>query len=231
MSEEELKQMDAKISKELQPFLDGIRTKHADYELFKKAYNYSQKRGRHAVPVLGALLRRGYVKPHNQFIEDLIELFAYMGFVEILGNLIVNIIVMLFVANGRDFHIECRGYRTPRIKHAISIEKDLEQEIIPLGTKLNFLRDNGITELTSVIDSRLRNDIAHMKFSVRFDRTENTPVYELHRKDRIYIKGKLASEIASNSSQKLTHAYLTTWELIEQLAKAKGLDKKEKTKV
>lgn len=231
VNEEELKQLDKKIGEELKPFLDGIRTKRADYELFKRAYVYSEKKSYQATPILGTLLRRRYTKPPNKLTEDFIELFAYMGFTEILGNHIVDIIIMLLVANGRDFHIECRGFRTPRIKHVVSIEADLEQERIPLGTKIQFLQDNGITALTSVIDTQLRNDIAHMRFDVKYHGTEFTPIIEMHKKYRIYVKGKPATEIASICSQKLSHAYSTTWKLIEELADSKGWTKRQKAKV
>lgn len=230
VNEEELKQLDERIGKELGPFLDGVRTKRADYELFKRAYDYSQKKSYQIAPILGTLLRRRSMKPPNQLTEDFIELFAYMGFTEILGNHMVDIIIMLLVANGRDFHIECRGYRTPRIKHVVSIKADLEQEKIPLGTKIQFLEDNGIAGVTSVIDTKLRNDIAHMKFDVKYEGTEFTPIFEMDKKYRIYVKGKPATEIASICSQKLSHAYLTTWKLIGELAESKGLTKRRKAK-
>jgi len=75
------------------------------------------------------------------------------------------------------------------------------------------LRDNGITELASIIDSELRNKMAHLEFDIR--------------KDRIYVKGKPAFEFAKNSSDKLLHAVLTVLTLVAQLEKEKGLTKKE----
>ena len=214
VSEEELKQINEKISEELEPFLDGIRTmgsRSRNFRLFKEAYNDFLEKHSRALTI-AELLIKVKVEPTNELVEDLMELFTCMGFVESVGNTIVNFIVMLLVANGRDFHIECR-YTTPRIKHAVSI-KDLEDERVPLTTKLNFLRDNGITELASIIDSELRNRIAHLEFDVR--------------KDRIYIKGKPAFEFAKKSSDKLLHAVLTTLKLVSQLEKEKGLTKKGK---
>lgn len=222
---EELKEIEERISKELTPFLDGIRTKHADYELFKQAYNDYQNRLGRAIGIMGVLLKAGLAKPPSELIEDLMELFRYMGYVESMGNIIVNIIVMLLVANGRDFHIECR-YTTPRIKHVVSI-KDLEDERVPLTTKLNFLRDNGITGLASVIDSELRNKIAHLKFDVRRGRDVKKQHTAPLTTDRIFVKGKPASEVASNSTQKLLSAISTTLNLLEQLAEAKGIKKKK----
>jgi len=91
------------------------------------------------------------------------ELFAYLGTAETLGNTIVDIVVMLVIANGRDFHIDCE-YRTPRVRH---VEKISDLYKVSLATKLNFLRDNGIKILPSMVDSKLRNDIAHLNF--KFD--------------------------------------------------------------
>jgi len=201
----ELKEIKENIRKELEPFLDGIRTMGAmsrNFRLFKEAYkDFLRKHGR-ALSIAEVLLKVK-VLPTNEVVEDLTELFTYMGLVESVGNSIVNIIVMLLVANGRDFHIECR-YTTPRIKHVVSM-KDLEDERVPLTTKLNFLRDNGITELASIIDSDLRNKIAHLKFDVR--------------EDRIYINRKPASEVANNNIDMLIHAVTTVLLLLTQLTK------------
>jgi len=211
MSEKGLKEIKDNISKELEPFLDGIRTMGSssrNFRLFKEAYKGFLKKHNRALAI-AELLIKVKVEPTNKVVGDLTELFTYMGLVESVGNSIVNIIVMLLVANGRDFHIECR-YTTPRIKHVVSI-KDLEDERVPLTTKLNFLRDNGITELALIIDSELRNKIAHLEFDVR--------------KDRIYIKGKPAFEVANNNIYRLLQAVTIILLLLTSLTK--HLAKKE----
>jgi hypothetical protein len=101
----------------------------------------------------------------NEIKSDLFYVFSYLGLVESLGNSIVDLLVLLLVANGRDFHIECLR-TTPRIKHALTIE-DLEKEKVPLTTKLNFMRDNNLRFIASLIDTDLRNTIAHLKFETR----------------------------------------------------------------
>jgi hypothetical protein len=101
----------------------------------------------------------------NEIKSDLFYVFSYIGLVESLGNSIVDLLVLLLVANGRDFHIECLR-TTPRIKHALTIE-DLEKEKVPLTTKLNFMRDNNLRFIASLIDTDLRNTIAHLKFETR----------------------------------------------------------------
>jgi hypothetical protein len=119
--------------------------------------------------------------PEYPFSGPSIEymLFAYLGIVETLGNTIVDIIIMLIIANGKDFHIESE-YRTPRVKH---VERIFDLNRVPLATKLNFLRDNGIKTLPSMIDSKLRNDIAHLNFTFNPDTKEisirNRPIKEV----------------------------------------------------
>lgn len=203
MSGTELKQIEKKIKSELEPFLNGIRTERADFELFRRAY-------------LGFMTRyaRGW-RVYNYIMQDIDEsskfgvteeirwLFVYLGIIESLGNAIVDMVIMLLVANGKDFHIECR-YTTPRIRHAVSI-RDLEKERVPLTTKLNSLKDNGILGLSSTIDSNLRNSIAHLKFDV--DENE------------IHIGGKPAWPIISVNLRKLARAIATTRDLLSQLFK------------
>jgi hypothetical protein len=72
---------------------------------------------------------------------------------------------MVFVAKGRDFHIESE-HETPRVKHAYSME-ELEKGRVSLTTKLNFIEENGIKEFPSIIKTTLRNDIAHFKFQIK----------------------------------------------------------------
>jgi len=109
--------------------------------------------------------------------------FFYLGVVEITGNFLADFVIAHLIASGHDFHIEC-SYRTPRIKH-VAYLKELEEERVPLATKLNFIEDCGITILRSVINTKLRNDIAHMNFEIK----ENT----------VYIRGKLAIGMINSS--------------------------------
>jgi hypothetical protein len=106
-------------------------------------------------------------KKEDSVSSQILDLFLYLGLVESLGNCYVDLLVMLLITNGRDFHIESR-YSTPRIKHVISID-DLEKEKVPLTMKLNFLKDNGLENFADVVDSKLRNDITHLNFEIRKD--------------------------------------------------------------
>lgn len=127
--------------------------------------------------------------------------------VESLGNTIVNLVVMLLVADGRDFHIECQ-HTTPRIKHAMTI-KDLEIERVSLTTKLNFLRENGLKKFSSLVDTRLRNIIAHLKFDIK--------------DGRVFIKGKHAPKLLIDSALKTFEALMTAEGSIRELARVKGI--------
>lgn len=110
---------------------------------------------------------------------------------------------MLLVASGRDFHIE-RLYKTPRIKHALSIE-DLKEERVPLTTELNFIKENGLSKLASTIDNQFRNDIAHLKFDIK--------------ENMIYIRGKPALLTCIIGSTKLMETQNSLLAQLEPLAK------------
>ena len=116
--------------------------------------------------IMGLLPDDGSPTPHNMATS----LFNYIGFIETVGNSIIDIIIMLVIANGTDFHIESE-YKTPRIRHVKHI---FDLDDVPLTTKLNFLRENGIKALPSVVDSKLRNDIAHLNFTFDPDTKEIT---------------------------------------------------------
>lgn len=210
------KKTENEITSELTPFLDGIRRSGAqsrNFKLFKEAYIHFEKKRESKMKILGTLFPT-FPSPdislHN--IKDVVYmLFIYLGLIESLGNSTVDILVMLLVANGRDFHIECR-YTTPRIKHAVSME-DLEKERVPLTTKLNFLEANGIKKLTKIIDSELRNAIAHLKFEIR--------------KNEIYVKGKPAPSIVIASMIEMNMGIKVVETLMNQLAEERGLDPKK----
>ena len=202
MSERELKQIDKKVASELGPFLDRTRMKRANYQLFREAcLDFAERIDRAAEVVLW--LNKEYPKITSQIYQT----FIYLGVVESLGNTIVDLVVMLLVANGRDFHIECQ-HTTPRIKHATAI-RDLEKERVPLTTKLNFLRDNGLKTFSSLVDSNLRNIIAHLKFDIK--------------DGRVFIKGKPVPKLLNDSTVKTIEALMTAERSIRGLAEAKGI--------
>jgi hypothetical protein len=126
-----------------------------------------------------------------------------------LGNAIANALILLLAANDIFFHVERR--KTPRIKHVTSID-DLNEDFIPLTTKLNFLKDNEIIQLSSLIDTDLRNDIAHLKIKIV--------------KSEIYVRGRKAMEVVPPSTIRLLKACNTTIEILDKVAEDRGILKK-----
>jgi hypothetical protein len=156
------------IELELRPYLDGIRrTAKKNLANFKKSYVKFKERWDHSWDKLEFLIMGEMrdVTGDTKVSEQVFDLFVYLGLVESLGNCIVDILVMLLVANGIDFHIESR-HSTPRIKH-LSLMDELEKEKIPLSMKLNFLKDNKVVHFASIVDNKLRNDIAHLNFEIK----------------------------------------------------------------
>jgi hypothetical protein len=181
--------------------------KSANFNLFKQAIrDFSSKYG-HAWKIFDFITRDMEWYTEYSAKEEVQTLFAYLGLVESLGNAFIDLLVMLVVANGIDFHIESM-YETPRTRHAYSIQ-DLEENRVPLGTKLNFLKDNGITEIAKSIDSSLRNDIAHLKFDVKGD--------------EVYIRGRSAFKLITDSYANLLDALKTVDILIRRLVESERL--------
>jgi hypothetical protein len=201
-------QIQKDIESELTPFLDGVYRmddSSREFQRFKENFIYFHKKYEKKLEIFKLFLKTKEVSLET--MGKIYLLFTYLGAVESVGNTLVDILVMLLVANGVDFHIECR-YTTPRIKHATSI-KELENEWIPLTTKLNFLEENGMKKLKSIIDSRLRNDIAHLNFDIV--------------KDEIYIEGKTAVPIALGALYRLIALFGVTTDLLTKLGKKRNL--------
>jgi len=197
-----------RIEAELEPFLNGIRTKEADWELFNGAYGDFKARFANVIRIKNLIEKEGSTVDFSKVERtgEINALFLFLGYAEGLGNCFADILSMLLVANGRDFHIESRS--TPRIKHVVSMN-DLEKERVPLRTKLNFLEDNGVTVLNSIIDTDLRNRIAHLNFRVE--------------KDKVYVKGKPGWESIMNNIRILLAAFMRIDVLLAK-ARAKALN-------
>jgi hypothetical protein len=204
----------AMIIKELKPLIDSIRAMNpssSNFKLFKESYCAFCNRYTAALDCMEYLVDEERKLSNDDVGSVIHSLFTYLGLVESLGNNIVNIIVMLLVANGTDFHIES-SHGTPRVKHVTSI-KALEDERTPLASKLNFMRENNVPTLVSLFDTKLRNDIAHLNFIVK--------------DNEIYLKGKrglkLAKDVVFNTRTRLFDGINIALELLDELDKEKGL--------
>jgi hypothetical protein len=197
-----------RVKFELQPLLDEVAGNPANDGLFKEIFSDFKRRTAHENIIVKHMAERLF-EDGDEVKDDLRAIFVYLGLVETYGSTLADVAVLLLVAKGIDFHIESwRG--TPRTKHARSI-KDLEYERVSLATKLNFMRENGLKELASVVDTELRNDIAHMRLEIR--------------NNRVLVKGKSASELAMRNTIRINHAISTTSILLERLARKRGLVK------
>ena len=202
LTDPDLKWIDKKISLEMEPFLDCIRTDPEVFYKFAISYNNFFKRLTRTYAII-TKLNDDAKKVHS----SLYKTFSYLGFIESYGNTIVDMLVLLCIAKGSDFHIECQ-HTTPRIKHAKTLE-DLENERVPLSTKLNFLKDNGFNFLSSIIDTKLRNAIAHMKFEIKGD--------------DILIDGKQITEVKlTNNTRETVQALIAVHKLINEVMSQKG---------
>jgi hypothetical protein len=91
--------------------------------------------------------------------KALSKLFAYLGLVESLGVTLMDMTLMLLIANGREMHIR----KDKGIMH-VSTLRDLRK--LDLIYKLGFLKANKLEFVAGVVNRQLRNDIAHLKFRI-----------------------------------------------------------------
>jgi hypothetical protein len=193
-----------KIADELQPFLDKIiKSPKTDITLVKDTLKKSFVPNRKMYELMEAIFQANTSSEKNPTLTQQIhELFTYLGLVESLANYYVNILVMLAVASGRDFHIESMN-DGPRINHVMCIE-DLEKSHTPLKSKLNFLSNIGLKLFVSTIDSSLRNDIAHFKIHLE--------------KGTILLRNKPVHEVIRPSKEKIVNCINRTNWLLSLLA-------------
>jgi hypothetical protein len=198
----EINKLETKIENEIKPFLDKLFLVPQDQlQTFKMAYLEFKQRIQRSSEIIMFVMKGQFEGISKSPInEQVLDLFFFLGLVESYGNCYVDLLVMLIIANGRDFHIESL-HSTPRIRHVTSIT-DLQNEKVPLTTKLHFLKDNNLATFSSVMDSQLRNDIAHLNFKID--------------KDKILIRGKSPKDIVEPCYDRLMAA---TIELDYQLHK------------
>lgn len=125
------------------------------YDRFVKAIKISGK--------VSSIQKFRLATKEPQLIATL-KLFEYLGLVESIGSTIVDMLVLLLIADGQHFHVE-RSYGLPRIIHAKNFS-DISPPSSTLADKLCFLDSNGLRTASLLIDRNLRNDIAHLNFDV-----------------------------------------------------------------
>jgi len=90
--------------------------------------------------------------------KPMIKMLVYLGLVESLGTTFIDMALMLLIANGKEMH-----KRGPYINHVISL-KELRK--LDLAYKLHFLKRHGLPLFLKIVNRKLRNDIAHLKFKI-----------------------------------------------------------------
>lgn len=101
-------------------------------------------------------------EPSKRRLLTVIGLFRYLGLVESIGALHIDLLILLLVAGGKHFHVE-RGHDVPRVVHATYL-KDLRRAT--LASKISFLERNKLKETSKMVDVDLRNSIAHLDFRI-----------------------------------------------------------------
>jgi len=161
LREKDRKVLDKRLSSELEPFLEGIKElkkSSNEYQIFREAYIDFKGQVHDKKELFSSMLPTKSVSANLE--DNLYRLFLYLGMVESIGKKIVDIIILLLVANGYDFRIRRRQIVTMN-------ELDNEEEYISIGTKLDFLRRKGLCKVASVIDIDFRNNIAHLNFQIK----------------------------------------------------------------
>ena len=161
---------------ELEPFITNItkikgkytpeylRFKENLFEWNERFYKAARTAGtvESIQTLLIPLMNQLQSKPENRRLFAVVNLFRYLGRVESMGVQLLDMLVLLLIANGREFHVE-QIHDLPRIVHAKNFD-DLKDASI--RAKIAFLKRNGLKKTAGFIDTDLRNDIAHLDFSV-----------------------------------------------------------------
>jgi hypothetical protein len=92
------------------------------------------------------------------------KLFSYLGLSEDLGVTLIDITLLLLIANGRELHFRKGG----GMMH-VSRFKDLHR--LNLSYKLEFLDTHKLGFVSKIVNKNLRNMIAHLGFTITEDGT------------------------------------------------------------
>jgi len=158
-----------KLIAELEPFVTVLREMpeaSPDLKRFKQAYLKYLGKEEHYKKI-SRYLMKGSLKVTEPLKDKLQFVFWYLCVLETVNHTAVNILIILVntsTIKGSLLNFGNNGY-LKRIGKAFSLE-DLEKRFIPLGSKIDFLRANGLKEVAAVIDTEFRNDIVHFNFDI-----------------------------------------------------------------
>ena len=134
------------------------------YELFKENCAEVYEKWKETAEISSILghLKRDVQYPTNKH-RAMSKMLAFMGLVESLGVTMADMLLILLIANGKAVHT-----RGQYIKH-ISVFSELKQ--ISWNYKLKFLNDENLHIISKILNLKLRDTVAHLKFSVDDDGT------------------------------------------------------------
>ena len=159
------------LKKRLSRLVSRIPLSYVDnQELFEKNKQEITDRWKRAVEISETLRDLKSVTHQDDRLKSMSKMLAYLGLVESLGATIVDMVLIVLMINGEEVH--SRGAYTHHIKSFEEL-RDLD-----LAFKLDFLKDEGFN-FNEIINRNLRNDIAHLKFTISETgdiRTNNNPV-------------------------------------------------------
>ena len=170
----------SKLDTELEPLITNLYVMaktSMGYHIMKKNANGFKERMGKAADLAEVIIQTESVisKVSKPKVESLMKMFQYLGYVESIGVTLIDMFILLLIANGHQLHVErLRGW--PRILHVSSFK---ELEHANLASKLGFLEMNGMENVVKLIDRNLRNDIAHFNFSI----DDKGKIDTSHRKD------------------------------------------------
>jgi hypothetical protein len=100
------------------------------------------------------------------------KMLVYLGLVESLGTTLTDMVLVMFIANGKEIHTH-----GPFAKHVRTLE---ELRNIDLSHKLDLLREEKLHLFGSFLNRGDRNLIAHLKFKIQDNgeirRLNNSPI-------------------------------------------------------
>lgn len=109
------------------------------------------------------------------------KMLIYLGLVESLGVALMDIVLLLLIANEREVHTGGRFS-----KHATKLN---QLEKIGLANKLDFLNSEGLGIFGTFIDRDIRNHIAHLNFTINEDGV-------IEKKDRGHTRIRIEHKIS-----------------------------------
>lgn len=167
----------------------------SDYLSFKESY---AKENEKKDWLLNSLAKEWYDPESYEQGGHIIAnfMFAYLGLIETVGRCLVDIVVLILVANGEIFEYKSHGK-----DKIVTCWKDIQKNKISLYEELRFLDEHDIIAFRYLLDNHLRNDIAHINFRVDPDNGLDEWIYlplrdeNGHKIDEVFPSAIIPSSI------------------------------------